>query len=266
VRRFLEEHGAHLLVAAAADYATKAYSDSVGPSTDPVLFATPGALDTRLREEIAGPTRERGFIEKSGLEALRLAVPAALVGFNAGDGAAMTRDLAGYAELYFMKRAVVRLAKDLIGRERPALEFASEDGRSPGEIEALDDRDGSHQSFPSGHASGSFAWAGYLDRVLARKYGARGPPRVVSFTTLYGLAGYISWSRLRRDKHYFSDVAAGAAVGVAMSRYYYRLNHPDDYPGGSAARSGGRRIALHAPVAVPGGVAVMVGIRVGRER
>ncbi len=266
LRRFMEEHAAHLLLAAGTDYLTKLYSDSVGPSEDPLLFSSAGVIDTWLREKIAGSSQERGFIEQHGLEALKLAVPVALAGINAGNGEAMARDLVGYAELYFMKRAIVRFAKDVVGRERPPLEFASEDGLGPKKIEELDERDGNHQSFPSGHASGSFAWAGYLERAIARKVGMRTPARAASFTTLYGLAGYISWSRLRRDKHFFSDVAAGAATGIGLSRYYYRLNHPDEYPPASEAIPRRSRFEMLPPMPVPGGLILMVEVRLGTER
>ncbi len=264
--RFLAEHGAHLLLAVGTDYAAKIYSDSVGPSRDPLLFSSAGVIDTWVRDEVAGPSRERGFIEQDGLEALKLAVPLALAGINIGNGEAMARDLVGYAELYFMKRAIVRFAKDVIGRERPPLEFASEDGLGPKKTASLDARDGNHQSFPSGHASGSFAWAGYLERAIARKVGMRAPARAASFTTLYGLAGYISWSRLRRDKHFFSDVVAGAATGIGVSRYYYRLNHPDEYPPASDVRSGASRFKLMPPMPVPGGMILMLEVRLGHAR
>lgn len=264
LQRFIAEHGMHFLVAVAADFLTKTYSDEVGPSEDPLLFASPGAIDTRLRREISGPAKERGYVENNGLETLRLLVPAALVGLDFGDGGAMARDLAGYAELYFMKRAVVRFAKDVVGRERPALEFAAEDGHGPRKTATLEEKDGNHQSFPSGHASGSFAWAGYLERALARELGMRTPARAVSFGALYGVAGWISWSRMRRDKHYASDVLAGAAIGVMMSRASYRLNHPEEYPESRAGRSARRGIHLEPPTLLPGGGALTVGVRLGR--
>jgi len=65
--------------------------------------------------------------------------------------------------------------------------------------------DGSNdKSFPSGHASGSFATA----TVLTRHYGVKvGVPA-------YAVAGYIAASRLSENKHYLSDVVFGAAVGI----------------------------------------------------
>ena len=78
--------------------------------------------------------------------------------------------------------------KLMVGRERP---------------------DGSNQaSFPSGHASGTFATA----TVLQRHYGWKvGVPA-------YAVAGYVATSRLNEGKHYLSDVVFGAAVGILAGR------------------------------------------------
>jgi membrane-associated phospholipid phosphatase len=69
--------------------------------------------------------------------------------------------------------------------------------------------DGSNQaSFPSGHASGTFATA----TVLQRHYGwtVGGPA--------YAVAGYVAASRLNEGKHYLSDVIFGAALGILAGR------------------------------------------------
>jgi len=69
--------------------------------------------------------------------------------------------------------------------------------------------DGSDQrSFPSGHTSNAFAWA----TVASHHYGARvGIPA-------YALAGFIGASRIERNKHHLSDVAAGATLGLIIGR------------------------------------------------
>ncbi|HXV64943.1 MAG TPA: phosphatase PAP2 family protein [Vicinamibacteria bacterium] len=69
--------------------------------------------------------------------------------------------------------------------------------------------DGSNQrSFPSGHASGTFATA----TVLHRRYGWKvGVPA-------YAVAGYVGASRLNEGAHYLSDVVFGATVGILVGR------------------------------------------------
>lgn len=67
--------------------------------------------------------------------------------------------------------------------------------------------DGSdHLSFPSNHASGSFAVAS----VLARRHGWHlGVPAFLA-------AGFVSWARVAADKHFLSDTLFGAALGTAV--------------------------------------------------
>jgi membrane-associated phospholipid phosphatase len=68
--------------------------------------------------------------------------------------------------------------------------------------------DGTDRSFPSGHTSSAFATA----TVLQRHYGWKvGIPA-------YALASYVGASRLNANKHYLSDVAFGAALGIVAGR------------------------------------------------
>ena len=59
-------------------------------------------------------------------------------------------------------------------------------------------------SFPSGHTALSFAWATAVDRETKAGW----VPWVV-----YPIATVVGWSRIHDDKHWASDVVAGAAVG-----------------------------------------------------
>ena len=95
--------------------------------------------------------------------------------------------------------------------------------------------DGSdHQSFPSGHASVTFATATVIERHLGWRKAIVG----------YAIASYVAMSRIHDDRHYLSDVVFGAAVGTIAGRTV--VHHASDY-------------WAFAPVAVPGGgVALMV--------
>lgn len=68
--------------------------------------------------------------------------------------------------------------------------------------------DGEPRSFPSGHASASFASA----TVLHRHFGAK------AAIPAYGAAVYITMSRLQANSHYASDILIGAALGLAVGR------------------------------------------------
>ena len=66
-----------------------------------------------------------------------------------------------------------------------------------------------HNSFPSGHSTVAFADAEALDRETS----ARWVPWAA-----YPLASLVGWSRVRDDKHWGSDVVAGAALGYWAAR------------------------------------------------
>ena len=98
--------------------------------------------------------------------------------------AAVGRDL---MEAQFVSAATTQVLKFAVQRTRP---------------------DGEARSFPSGHASASFASA----TVLHRHYGAK------AAIPAYGAAVYITMSRLQANSHYASDILIGAALGMAVGR------------------------------------------------
>lgn len=90
---------------------------------------------------------------------------------------------------------VTNLLKPLVGRRRPA-----ETGDAF-EFTPFSNRD----SWPSGHTAMAFALAtGVGDELHST------PATVL----LYGAAGLTSWSRLNDNRHWGSDVLAGALVGI----------------------------------------------------
>ena len=74
-------------------------------------------------------------------------------------------------------------------------------------------------SFPSGHASSTFAFATALERHLGWRYAV---PAYIG-------ASYVAVSRLPADRHWFSDVVFGSVVGIISGRTVTRSEkHP--YP------------------------------------
>jgi membrane-associated phospholipid phosphatase len=68
--------------------------------------------------------------------------------------------------------------------------------------------DGTALSLPSGHTASAFASASVLQRHFGWKIGA----------PAYAMATYVATSRIQDRRHYLSDVAFGAAVGLVAGR------------------------------------------------
>jgi membrane-associated phospholipid phosphatase len=66
-----------------------------------------------------------------------------------------------------------------------------------------------HASFPSGHTAFAFSFAGSIDAVTEGWFPA---------ALAYGAATLTGLSRMHDDKHWLSDVVAGALIGTFVSR------------------------------------------------
>jgi len=104
---------------------------------------------------------------------------------------AMTYD---WAHAYLINAGYTMLLKEVVRRERPNGEDSL--------------------SFPSGHASNAFALAAVAERHYGWKAGL----------PAYTLASLVAVSRLQRNKHYLSDVMAGATLGYIVGRTVVRVN------------------------------------------
>jgi undecaprenyl-diphosphatase len=93
---------------------------------------------------------------------------------------------------------LVNVLKHVIGRPRPKFMHAGTEQLGPSMANGFD-------SFPSGHASASFAVA----MVVSKHY-----PRVAGVAM--GVAGVVAMSRVLRGSHFPTDVAAGAVLGVLV--------------------------------------------------
>jgi len=96
-------------------------------------------------------------------------------------------------------------------------------------------------SFPSGHASDTFAVATALERHLGWK-GA---------VPAYAFSSYVAMSRLHDNRHYLSDVVFGATVGIIAGRTVTR--HGREFPVAVTAIPGGAMIVYaRRPTPSPG--------------
>jgi membrane-associated phospholipid phosphatase len=98
------------------------------------------------------------------------------------------------------------------------------------------------RSFPSGHTSQAFAFATALSHEINHAWPRAGK---IATPVLYAGATAAGVARIYHDKHWASDVALGAAVGILSARATIRFLHgrPDNFFD---------RIALHTTI-VPDG-------------
>jgi membrane-associated phospholipid phosphatase len=88
----------------------------------------------------------------------------------------------------------------------------------------------SKNSFPSGHAADTFAFATALERHLSWRY----------YLPAYAFSSYVALSRLPANRHWLSDAVFGSAVGIIAGRTVTRqetLKYPvavSYVPGGFA--------------------------------
>lgn len=78
--------------------------------------------------------------------------------------------------------------------------------------------DSNDQSFPSGHTSASFQGATFIHQRYGIKYAI---PAYIGAT-------FVGYSRVYAEKHYTSDVIAGALIGSGFSYYFttpYKYNN-----------------------------------------
>lgn len=116
-------------------------------------------------------------------------------------------------ESTILAEGLTQLIKVAVRRDRP---IHADGSRNPG------------YSFPSGHATTTFAVATVLQQHLGWKFAV----------PTYLVASYVAMSRLHDNRHFASDVAFGAADGIIIGRavtwhgrHYYAM--PTMVPGGA---------------------------------
>ena len=168
---------------------------------------TAAIFDEEVASALANPDHDFGqALESAGAPLWTGAVVGALfVAGRFGGGGRFRAASYDWLDAAVVTGAYTELLKVAIGRERPNREDS--------------------KSFPSGHASNAFALAAVAERHYGWKIGV----------PAYGLAAVVGASRLQREKHYLSDVLAGATLGYIVGRTVVRVNsQPRLSRGGSA--------------------------------
>jgi len=128
--------------------------------------------------------------------------------------------LLAFAISLMMTNNITTILKMTAGRYRP-------DWRN----DETPDRQGRY-SFPSGHASNSFAGMAYICLYLFGKYKVFGSKhthcyaKICLLTSPMLLAFFVAVSRTMDYHHHFSDIIAGSIIGTGCTVYSYFLYFP----------------------------------------
>lgn len=165
-------------------------------------------LDDEAREELYLERPDgAGALERVGNRFGNPLIASSLIGLGyvAGHAAgrpALAEGSARAAAGFLATGIVTQTLKWAVGRPRPDLGPDADELR-PGSF------DNDHQAWPSGHVSTAFSLATSVAMESDRAWvGA----------AAYGLAGVTAWSRIHADRHWTSDVVAGAVIGTVATR------------------------------------------------
>jgi membrane-associated phospholipid phosphatase len=173
--------------------------------------APPGvdaAVRDALRWDATGAADALSWVTALGLAPVALSTLDVLAAHRAGDTGAAWPDLLVIAEAAALAMAVNQTLKFLVGRERPFV-HALPDAEKAATAQPSDN----NLSFFSGHTTFPFALAVAAGTVAQLRGYDLAP---VIWATGLGVATMTGYLRIAADKHYLTDVLAGAAVGAVV--------------------------------------------------
>lgn len=188
---------------------------------DQCRWCTVDALDEHARNALRWNAPDRAVTLSN---VTVVATPVLMVGLTAlaassgaEDGERLARfidDAIPIAETFVGGQLVNQSVKFAFGRQRPLVHFQSDSGF----VASQDD----NLSFFSAHASQTFGLA-VSAGVVAHRRGS--PLEPVIWATGLSLATATSYFRVAGDKHYLTDVLAGAVWGTTAGLLIPRLTH-----------------------------------------
>ena len=209
------------------DYLKLIWSDAVETATEPArwdgddwrkaalvgggLIFSMAVLDKPVRDAAQrsrSKSADRFFrdVQKFGTKQYGLPVLLGFYGYGAlaDDNEAKAVALDGFSASV-ISALVTSSIKGVVGRARPYT------GLGPHHFAPLQ----GDYSFPSGHATGAFAFAS----VIATHYDSAWVD-----VTAYGIAGLVGVARIEQDAHWTSDVVAGALIGGLIGHHLVVFN------------------------------------------
>jgi membrane-associated phospholipid phosphatase len=184
-------------------------------------------LDRRLAERLQRPeTQENRALHRTATAFRLAAEPGVIIALPAAWAVGRIFDRSTLADvgLHGSESVVaaivgVNVAKMLVGRARPAVDV--HDPNSIGFLRGIT-RGEEYRAFPSGHTATAFAAASALTAEVMR----RDPDaRWAAGVPLYAAASLVGWSRMYDNRHWASDVVAGAGFGTVAGLAVVRYQH-----------------------------------------
>lgn len=185
---------------------------SLSRPTEAIETFDEGASVTLFRDARHRNTWPRRAGRELGDRGVTFALAAAPLAYGLAIGDSKARRLGLHSlESHYAAAVLTRVLKTVIGRARPGTSSET-DVFKPFSGEAA------FHSFPSDHAARLFA----LATTFAVELGDDAPwvPWVA-----YSLATWTATTRVMDSAHWFTDVTAGAALGILTARVVERLNH-----------------------------------------
>jgi membrane-associated phospholipid phosphatase len=237
------------VVAMSTAWGSPAGKAGIGPSFDPSRPDEILSQNDSGAEPIDKPYKDRDTVPAALLLGTTLSTSLALsliaAGTSAGpvDWQGFHDTLAGATEALSSTLMVTEVLKNSVGRLRPDFQgrvLRYDACRNEGntgircsdfEAASIEDSEGivdGRKSFPSGHASTSFATATYATLVLGGKYvwgsTATTTSRAIAIPVQVGLLGVATWvshSRVDDGRHNPTDVLAGGLIGTVLAQIAY---------------------------------------------
>jgi membrane-associated phospholipid phosphatase len=183
---------------------------------DACRVCAPGALDDAVRGARWDDADAANTLSNVTGFALTPALAIGWEVWEAQDAREAATDLGLVAEAAVVAASANQLTKLLVGRERPFVHALS-----PAEKPHTADPSDNNLSFYSGHTTLGFAIASAEGTIASRRGRQRAPYVWASGLTLAAVTGYL---RIAADKHYLTDVLAGAAFGTGIGYGVVRLH------------------------------------------
>lgn len=190
------------------------FKDRLSPAA--CRWCAPTGVDESVRDALVWDNSARAATLSD--FAAYVAAPGLVISTFALSDAALPRstirfidDIVPVAEALVYGQLITNIGKYIVGRQRPYARFAE------GEIVPTNE---DNLSYPSGHSSSTFSIAVAAGMVAHRRRAKLEPVVWAGGLTIAASAAYL---RIAADRHYFTDVVTGSALGVAFGFLIPRL-------------------------------------------